>query len=217
MGESLDPSPLDRLVRALRPDWSRSPGARRGLAAALVILAAVAAWRGDPRTDQTDVVVTVRDLSPGVELTAADIRVESRASPGVPEGALHDVASVVGATVAGPARRGEVLTDVRLLGPRLAESAAGPDARIVPIPLADAALMDLVRPGDVVDIVAAPADDAAEGRLIATDGIVVLVSAKENGVGGRSGGRVVLVALPAAAAKSVAGAALVQAVTLTLH
>ena len=75
------------------------------------------------------------------------------------------VDAIVGATLAGPARRGEVLTDVRLLGPRLAESAAGPDARIVPIPLADAALMDLVRPGDVVDIVAAPADDAEEARL----------------------------------------------------
>jgi Flp pilus assembly protein CpaB len=217
MGESLDPSPLDRLVRTLRPDWSRTPAARRAVAAALVLLAAVAAWRGDPRTNQTDVVVTVRDLSPGAELTAADVRVESRALPAVPEGAHRNADSIVGATLAGPARRGEILTDVRLLGPRLAESAAGPDARIVAVPLADAALMDLVRAGDVVDIVAAPADDSAEARLIATDAVVVLVSAKENGMGARSAERVVLVALPAAAAKSVAGVALVQAVTLTLH
>lgn len=217
MGDSLDPSPLDRLGRALRPDWSRTPSARRALAAALVVLAAVAAWRGDPRTDQADVVVTVRDLAPGTELTSADVHLESRSLPTVPEGAHREVDAVVGATLAGPARRGEVLTDVRVLGPRLAESAAGPDARIVPIPLADAALTDLVRPGDVVDIVAAPADDAAEARLVAANGVVVLVSAKESGVGARSGGRVVLVALPAAAAKTVAGIALVQAVTLTLH
>lgn len=217
MGESLDPSPLDRLSRALRPDWSRTPSARRALADALVVLAAAAAWRGDPHTDHTEVVVTVRDLSPGVELTAGDVRVESRSLPTVPDGAHRDVDAIVGATLAGPARRGEVLTDVRLLGPRLAESAAGPDARIVPIPLADAALMDLVRPGDVVDIVAAPADDAAEARLVAANGVVVLVSAKESGVGARGGERVVLVALPATAAKTVAGIALVQAVTLTLH
>ncbi|OAN39502.1 SAF domain-containing protein [Mycolicibacterium iranicum] len=217
MGDSLDPSPLDRLGRALRPDLSRTPSARRALAAALVVLAAVAAWRGDPRTDQTEVVVAVRDLSPGVELTAADVQMESRSLPTVPDGARRDVDSIVGATLAGPARRGEVLTDVRLLGPRLAESAAGPDARIVPIPLADAALTDLVRPGDVVDVVAAPTDDAAEARLVAANGVVVLVSAKESGMGARSGGRVVLVALPAAAAKMVAGIALVQAVTLTLH
>ena len=53
------------------------------------------------------------------------------------------VDTVVGSTLAGPARRGEVLTDVRLLGPRLAESAAGPNARIVPLHLADSALLDL--------------------------------------------------------------------------
>ncbi len=112
-----------------------------------------------------------------------------------------------------------MLTDVRVLGPRLAESAAGPDARIVALPLADAALLDLVRPGDVVDVVAAPASADAEtaARVMATDAVVVLVSEKENGVSARGGNRVVLVALPAVAARTVAGAALVQAVTLTLH
>ncbi|MBB2990985.1 Flp pilus assembly protein CpaB [Mycolicibacterium iranicum] len=217
MGDSLDPSLLDRLNRALRPDWSRTPAARRVLAAALVILAAVAAWRGDPGADRSDVVVTARDLSPGAELTSADVRVESRTASTVPDGAHTEIDAVVGKTFAGPARRGEIVTDVRLLGPRLAESTAGPDARIVPIPLADAALTDLVRPGDVVDIVAAPADDSERAELVATDAVVVLVSAKENAMGARNGGRVVLVALPAAAAKTVAGVALVQAVTLTLH
>lgn len=216
MGNALDPSVLDRLRRALRPDWSRTPTARRALAGGLVILAAVAAWRGDPRTEYSDVVVTVRDLAPGIELTTADVSVEARAVPAVPEGAHTRVDAVVGSTLAGPARRGEVLTDVRVLGPRLAESAAGPDARIVPIPLADAALMDLLRPGDVVDIVSAPSDESTEASLIATDAVVILVSAKDSGLGARNG-RVVLVALPAAAAKVVAGAALVQAVTITLH
>lgn len=216
MGNSLDPSLFDRLRRALRPDWSRTPTTRRVVAGGLVILAAFAAWRGDPRTDFTDVVVTVRDLSPGVELTAGDVHVEARAAPSIPEGAHSSVDAVIGTTLAGPARRGEVLTDVRVLGPRLAESAAGPDARIVPIALADAALMDLIRPGDIVDIVAAPADDTTKAQLIATDAVVVLVSAKDSGIAARNG-RVVLVALPAAAAKAVAGVALVQAVTLTLH
>jgi Flp pilus assembly protein CpaB len=219
MGHSLDPSPLSRLTGILRPDWSRTLAARRVLAGGLVVLAAVAAWRDDPRADHTEVVVTTRDLSPGTELTADDVRLESRTASTIPDGSRADVAAVVGATLAGPARRGEVVTDVRLLGPRLAESAAGPDARIVPLPLADAALVDLVRPGDIVDIVAAPAssDEETSARLIATDAVVVLVSAKESGSSRGSAGRVVLVALPAAAAKTVAGVALVQAVTLTLH
>lgn len=219
MGDSLDPSPLSRLAGVLRPDWSRTLAARRTLAGGLVLLAAVAAWRDDPRADQADVVVTTRDLAPGTELTADDVQVETRPTSSLPDGSHTDAALVIGTTLAGPARRGEVVTDVRLLGPRLAESTAGPDARIVPLSLADAALVDLVRPGDVVDIVAAPtsADAESSARLIATDAVVVLVSAKENGTVRGGAGRVVLVALPAAAAKTVAGTALVQAITLTLH
>ena len=219
MGDSLDLSPLNRLTRFVRPDWSRTVAARRALAGALVLLAAIAAWRDDPRTDHTDVVVTTRDLSPGTELTVEDIRLETHRASAIPDGSRTDVDSVVGATLAGPARRGEVITDVRVLGPRLAQSAAGPDARIAALPLADAALVDLVRPGDIVDIVAAPASADAEesARLIATDAVVVLVSAKDNRTTAAGGGRVVLVALPAAAAKAVAGAALVQAITVTLH
>ncbi|MDZ4270859.1 MAG: SAF domain-containing protein, partial [Mycobacterium sp.] len=206
MGDSLNPTPLSRLTSALRPDWSHTVAARRALAGALVVLAAAAAWRDDPRADHTDVVVTARDLAPGTELTGEDLALETRTASTIPDGARNDIDSVVGTTLAGPARRGEVVTDVRLLGPRLAESAAGPNARMVPLPLADPALVDLVRPGDIVDIVAAPesTDAATEARLIATDAVVVLISAKGNGVAA-GGGRVVLVALPAAAAKTVAG------------
>lgn len=219
MGNSLDPSPLDRLARIVRPDWSRTVAARRALAGALVVLAAVAAWRDDPRADHTEVVVTARDLSPGTELTGNDVRLVTQRASTIPDGSHTDVASVVGATLAGPARRGEVVTDVRLLGPRLTETAAGPDARIVPLPLADASLVDLVRPGDIVDIVAAPAsaDSRESARLLATDAVVVLASAKGASATAGGGGRVVLVALPAHAAKTVASAALVQSITLTLH
>jgi hypothetical protein len=110
-----------------------------------------------------------------------------------------------------------VLTDVRLLGRRLAESAAGPDARIVPVHPVDSALADLVRPGDAVDVVAASdTSSPSAARVVATDAIVVLVSAKQKAQTATND-RVVLVALPAAAANAVAGAALVQTVTLTLH
>ena len=219
MGDSLNPPVLSRLVGALRPDWTRTRTARRALAAALVVLAAAAAWRDDPHADHAEVVVAAADLSPGTELTGDDVRLETRSASELPDGAQSDVAAVVGATLAGPARRGEIVTDVRLLGPRLAESVVGPGARIVPLPLADAAVVDLIRVGDVVDIVSAPpsADAAADARLIATDAVVVLVSEEGTGLAGPGRGRVVLVALPAASARSVAGAALVAAVTVALH
>lgn len=218
MGESLNPTVLGRLA-ALRPDWSRTRAARQAAAAALVVLAALAAWRDDPRGDHTVVVVASADLSPGVALTRDDVRLESRSAAELPDGAQTDIDAVLGATVAGPSRRGEVVTDVRLLGPRLAESSAGPGARIVPLPLADAAVLDLIRVGDVVDIVTAPlsADTDSDARLIATDAVVVLVSEEGSGLVARGSDRVVLVALPAAAARTVAGAALIQAVTVTLH
>jgi Flp pilus assembly protein CpaB len=218
--ESLNPSALNRIVDRLRPDWSRTVVARRVAAGALVVLAAIAALRPDPAQERTDIVVAARDLAPGIELGSADVRLETRTAPTVPDGAQTDLARVVGATLAGPARRGEPLTDVRLLGPRLAESAAGPNARIVPLHLDDTALLDLIRPGDVVDVLGAgaSADVGAdtEPQVVATDAVVVLVSQKPTGAGS-GGDRVVLVALPAHEANEVAGAALVQSVTLTFH
>jgi len=217
MGDSLNPTVLSRLLAA-RPDWSRTLAARRVAAGALVILAAVVALRSDPQGDRTEIVVATRDLSSGVELTADDVRIENRTAATVPDGAQSDIEAVVGATLAGPARRGEVLTDVRVLGPRLAESVAGPDARIVPLPLADTALLELVRPGDVVDVLAGSSEAGADARpqLVATNAVVVLVSEKPKGAGNGSD-RVVLVAVGAHTANEVAAAALLQTVTLTFH
>ena len=140
----------------LRPDWTRTVAARRVAAGGLVVLAAVTAVRSNPDDDRTEVVVATRDLTPGAALTPDDVRLEKRSTTMLPDGAQADLAAVIGSTLAGPTRRGEVLTDVRLLGTRLAESTAGPGARIVPLHLADGALIDLVRIGDVVDVLAAP-------------------------------------------------------------
>lgn len=218
---SLNPTLLSRIAAACRPDWTRTVLARRVAAGGLVVLAAIAALRSDPEGDRVDVVVAARDLGSGTALTDADVRVEKRSATTVPEGSMTDPGRVLGATLAGPARRGEVLTDVRLLSSRLAESTAGPGARIVPLHLADGALIDMVRVGDVVDVLAAPAGEVQQpgpalSKVIATDAVVVLVSAKEKLRSGESD-RVVLVALPARVANTVAGSALGQTVTLTLH
>lgn len=207
---SLNPSLVSRISAFLRPDWTRTVRARRFAAAGLVMLAGVAALRSNPEDDRSEVVVAAHDLRPGTALTPGSATT-------LPDGSQADLDAVVGSTLASPTRRGEVLTDVRLLGSRLAESTAGPDARIVPLHLADSALVDLVRVGDVVDVLAAPVTDSpAALRLLATDAIVVLVSAQQKAQAADSD-RVVLVALPARLANTVAGAALGQTVTLTLH
>ena len=183
-----------------------------------MVLAAGAALRPDPADGLTDVVVATRDLTPGVELMATDLRVESRSATTIPDGSQTNVGDLVGATLTGPARRGEVLTDLRVLSSRLADASVGTDARIVPVHPTDAALLDLVRTGDVVDVLAV--SEAAGGgteersRVVATNAVVVLVSAKSKETG-RDG--VVLIALPRLAANEVAGASLSQAITLTFH
>lgn len=206
---------------SLRPDWTRTVLARRVAAGGLVVLAGIATLRSNPDGDYAEVVVASRDLRPGAALSPDDVRLEKRSAATIPDGSKADLAAVVGSTLAGPARRGEVLTDVRLLGSRLAESTAGPGARIVPLHLADGALLDLVRAGDVVDVLAAPATDSpttgpVASRVVATDAVVVLVSAKQK-TQAADADRVVLVALPARVANAVAGSALGQTVTLTLH
>jgi len=220
VGESLNPTLLRRLSTSLRPDWTRTVLARRVAAGGLVALAGIAALRPNPDGDRAEVVVAARDLHPGAALTLDDVRLENRLTATVPDGSAADLGAVIGSTLASPTRRGEVLTDVRLLGSRLAESTAGPGARIVPLHLADSALIDLVRVGDVVDVLAAPGTDSqAPGqgsRVVATDAVVVLVSAKQK-VQAADGDRVVLVALPARVANAVAGSTLGQTVTFTLH
>jgi Flp pilus assembly protein CpaB len=226
VGESsLNPTLLRRMSTSLRPDWTRTVLARRVAAGGLVVLAGIAALRSNPDGDQVDAVVATRDLTPGAALTPDDVRVEKRLATTLPDGSQADLGTVLGSMLAGPTRRGEVLTDVRLLGSRLAEASigpkAGPGARIVPLHLADSALIDLVRPGDIVDVLAAPPTEAQPGtaavsKVVATDAVVVLVSPKQK-VQAADGDRVVLVALPARLANTVAGSVLGQAVTLTLH
>lgn len=222
MGESsLNPTLLRRLSVSLRPDWTRTVLARRVVAGGLVVLAGVAALRPDPAGERADAVVATHDLRPGTALTPDDVRVESRLATTLPDGSQADLSMVLGATLTSPTRRGEVLTDARLLGSRLAEVTAGPGARIVPLHLADGALIDLVRAGDVVDVLAAPPADPAPNtpavsKVVATDAVVVLVSPRPKAQSA-DGDRVVLVALPARVANTVAGSVLGQTVTLTLH
>ena len=212
MTESLNPTLLERVSRGLRPDFARTVLARRIAAGFLVVLAGIAGLRPDPGDTMRDVAVAVRDLSPGLPLTANDMR----SAATLPDGSATDL-SITGAILAGPVRRGEILTDARVLGPRLAGLHAGPGARVVPLRLADAAVLDLIRTGDIVDVVgAAGADEDARPRVVAANAVVVLVSAKPESIGAGND-RVVMVALPGPAAQALAAATLVQTVTLTIH
>jgi Flp pilus assembly protein CpaB len=102
------------------------------------------------------VVVVTRDLAAGTTLTAADVGATGLPVAAVPAGAAREVRAVLGRVVAGPVRRGEPLTDARLLGPGLIAGLDAHESTAVPVRLADPDTAALVRPGDRVDVLGTP-------------------------------------------------------------
>ncbi|MDH6676270.1 Flp pilus assembly protein CpaB [Rhodococcus sp. LBL1] len=219
---SLAPTIGDRLGRLARPGWARTDTARR-IAAASLVAAAFVLFIRDHRDDGGEpVVVAARDLTPGHVVTADDVRTVARSRADLPDAAVADPGAVVGRTVSSPVRGGEILTDVRLLGPRLAEAAAGSaDARVVPVRLSDAGLAKFIREGDRVDVLTVDAaHDAGTSRpatatVLASGATVVLVTPEQ--ASGARRDQVVMLALPAPEASAVAAASLTDAITVTLH
>jgi Flp pilus assembly protein CpaB len=158
-----------------------------GLAAAAVLAALTAVRPAAPAT--ATVWVAARDLSGGVPLSAGDLRPAAIAHDLVPAGAVPDGAAVAGRTLAAPLRRGEALTDVRLVGGALAEG-YGAGLVAAPVRLADGAAAALLRPGDLIDVLAAdpptelgaPRGPERAARTVAVGARVALVP------GGRADG-----------------------------
>jgi Flp pilus assembly protein CpaB len=200
-----------RLRRLLtRTSWARTILLRRTAAALLAVLAVAlaAATLLHGREDTVPVLTAARDVPAGVTLSGDDVRIRDLPATDAPAGALRTVAAAVGRVLAGPARAGEPITDVRLVGRENTLLATGdPNAVEVPVRLTDAAVADLLRPGVRVDVVGDPG-------VLASDAVVVTVRPSE-GVSAK--GRLVVVAVPRPAAAKVAAASLAQPVTVTLR
>jgi len=143
---------------------------RRLLAAGLAagaVAAGLTVLAPDPPAT-VDVLAASRDLAGGAALRPDDLDTVALPRSSVPDGALSDPSAVEGRVLAGPIRRGEPLTDVRLVGRELLAAYGGEGEGLVatPVRIADAGTAGLLRPGDVVDVLAA--DTGA--RTGATDG-----------------------------------------------
>ncbi|NMH98471.1 Flp pilus assembly protein CpaB [Pseudonocardia sp. K10HN5] len=184
----------------------------------LAVLALVLAL--SPRADGgVGLLVAARDLAAGSTLRTEDLAVRQWPADLVPAGALRDPEQADGRMLAGAARAGEPITDLRLAGAELAVRATGsPDAATVPIRLADAGVAGLLTPGSTVDVVMA-GPSADEPVVLASRAVVLAVLPPETGPGISPGGRgrLVLVALPRESATRVAAAALSEQVALTLR
>jgi hypothetical protein len=115
-------------------------------------------------------------------------------------------AQVVGRTLAAPVRRGEPITDVRLVSPSLVTGYPGRVA--LPVRIADADAVGLLRVGDKIDLVAA---DPRRGTAsyVAVGVLVVALPAPSGDDTAASGltGRLVVVAALASEVDDIVGAA----------
>lgn len=103
-------------------------------------------------------VVVLDDLSTGEVITPAMLREQSVGDP--PDGALT-AEQTIGRALAAPVRRGEVLTDARLVpvdGPN-----PGPGRVAVPVRLDDPGVVALLRPGVHVAVLAVDPDGPDSG------------------------------------------------------
>lgn len=212
--DRLAPRLVDRLGAAVRPGWARSMYIRRGAAALLVLTAIAIVALGRGEDDRVSVMVAAHDLLPGVTVTAGDVT--TRKVPGslVPDGAIRMSVDAAGRTVTGLVRSGEIMTDARLLSPRLPASLTGrADARLVPVRLADEAVSSLLRSGDVVDVLGPGAEVLARRAVVALD-----ADPPSTGLAGKNPSDTpILLAMGEDAAHRVAAAGLDVALAVVVH
>lgn len=196
MPSPTDASPLaDRRTRLRRAVRRTVLARRRTLAAVCAALAVLAGIQAARPADHATVPVTVaaRDLASGTVLTADDVVVTRLPVGSAPKG-LDPHA--VGRTLAAPIRQGEPVTDVRLVGPALV--AAYPSRVALPVRIADADAVGLLRVGNRVDLVAAD-PRSGTATYVAVDVPVLalpVASHQDAAPAGLTGRLVVVAALP---------------------
>lgn len=154
------------------------------------------------------VTVAARDLPAGATVRADDLAQLRLPPEAVPDGAVREPA---GRLLAAPLRRGEPVTDARLVGPGLADGHPGRVA--VPVRLPDPGLVELLRPGDRIDLFAVDPSGAAGsdpgGAEQVAAGVLVLavpeVRAEATTAAGL-GGRLVVIGVAQSAVAEVTAA-----------
>lgn len=104
----------------------------------------------------------------------------------VADGFLLDDAAVAGKQLAAPLRRGQLLTDAQLLGPGLLAGTPSGSAA-VPLRMADASSIQLVSPGQLVNVVLTSAngfDQQGPSEVIAS-AVPVLWTSNKGSQGGQ--------------------------------
>jgi hypothetical protein len=189
----------------------RTRSIRRALAVALFLLAGALALAPRSQPAGADLVWTAaRSLPAGTTLSGVDLTAAPATGP--PDGALPAATRIVGRVLAAPVRRGEILTDVRLVGPGAPDP--GPGRVAVPVRPADTGTVGLLAPGMHVAVIGVTAAD--EVRTLARDAVVLSVHAPPGGsvLTDSATAALVVLAIPSAEADDVVGLALTGTIGL---
>ncbi|NUP20421.1 MAG: flagellar biosynthesis protein FlgA [Streptomyces sp.] len=188
-----------------QPSWLRQWARRRRLvAAALAALGVLSAYFALRPAAGPEVMVASHDLSPGV-LRPGDLHLVPLAHP--PDGAIRSGAA--GRFLAGPMRRGEPLTDARLLD-RLS---LPPGTVAAPVRVADPDSVALISPGSTIGVLAAW-EGGQPAQLIADD--VRVITIPETDDDSRGGGALVVIAATPPQAAQLAAAQTTGRLSITI-
>jgi pilus assembly protein CpaB len=160
---------LSRFVRTV--GWHRRLLAA-GLAAGAVALALQAA---EPKPAPTvPAIAAARELRGGMTLTPEDLLVVDVPPDLVPAGALARIDDAAGRLLSGPMHAGELVSDLRLVGPGLL-TGWGEGLVATPVRIADPGVLTLVRPGDRIDLYATPVSALGPTAVVAAQVPVLAV------------------------------------------
>lgn len=165
-----------------------------------------------PPADTVPVLAAARDLPAGTALSATDMTA-TKIPPGMlTAGAISHTGEAAGKQLAAPLRKGQLVTDTLLLGPGLL-TGTPPGSAAVPLRMADPSSIQLVSPGQLVNVVLTGAngyDQQSPSEVLATAVPVLWTSGQGGKTGqwlgtGETDGLIVVAAAPEQAAR-LAGA-----------
>lgn len=191
---------------------------RRALAAGLTFVAVLGALRvlSAPEAGGTDVVTVVGDVAGGRQLTRNQLVRRSVPPDLVPRGAVVSLDLAVGRTPAGPLAAGSILTEAALVGPGL--SGMSPGRVAVPARLADAGIVQVLRVGDTIEVMATDAGTGDVRRVASRARVAAMPTTDDSGPlsGGSSQDVLVLLDVTAAEAVEVTRAAATARLSVVL-
>lgn len=122
-------------------------------------------------------------------LTADDLEVVDLPRGGLPDRTVGELGDLVGRRLAAPVPRHQVLSATALAS---VDSAVGVGHVLAPVRLADAEVVALLEPGDLVDVIASAADGGATSTVARSVRVVTVPAQDPDDQGTSTGALVVL-------------------------